>query len=219
MLSAFLHDSLSEQLSMSRPLTKQQQRVYDFVREKILERGYGPTVREIGDHMEIKSPNGVLCHLRALEQKGVITRKKHQSRAIELTEEVDREPAVEVPVAGILSRTRCHLAAPGSNKVDFAPLFHGDKKGAVRVQDDSLVDIQIQAGDVLIVAWQTEVRNGQLAIVSLTGPEGSLIQVLRQVHKIDGQYHLHGTNRAVPTTTVDRVEVVGVVQGVVRSFD
>ncbi len=53
-------------------LTDRQQAVYEFIREKILKRGYGPTVREIGEQMEIRSPNGVMCHLRALERKGMI---------------------------------------------------------------------------------------------------------------------------------------------------
>ena len=47
-------------------LTKRQREVYEFIREKIRGRGYGPTVREIGDHFGINSPNGVMCHLKAL---------------------------------------------------------------------------------------------------------------------------------------------------------
>ena len=50
-------------------LTLRQREVYDFISEKIHDRGYGPTVREIGDHFEIRSPNGVVCHLKALEKK------------------------------------------------------------------------------------------------------------------------------------------------------
>ena len=50
-------------------LTERQQHVYDFIRDKIVNRGYGPTVREIGENFEISSPNGVMCHLKALEKK------------------------------------------------------------------------------------------------------------------------------------------------------
>ena len=68
-------------------LTKRQQQIYDFLKDKIVNRGYGPTVREIGAHCGIRSPNGVMCHLKALEKKGVITRESHRSRAIQLTKE------------------------------------------------------------------------------------------------------------------------------------
>ena len=65
-------------------LTKRQKAVFVFIRDKIVNRGYGPTVREIGERFKISSPNGVMCHLRALEKKGLITREPNRSRAIQL---------------------------------------------------------------------------------------------------------------------------------------
>src|SRR6266481_1573274 len=56
-------------------LTERQREIYDFIRDKIEGRGYGPTVREIGLGFDIKSPNGVMCHLKALEKKGLIIRE------------------------------------------------------------------------------------------------------------------------------------------------
>lgn len=69
------------------PLTARQKQIYDFLKDKIINRGYGPTVREIGNHFKIRSPNGVMCHLKALERKGLITRESHMSRAIQLTDD------------------------------------------------------------------------------------------------------------------------------------
>jgi len=51
-------------------LTQRQREIFNYIREKIENRGYGPTVREIGHNFGIKSPNGVMCHLKALEKKG-----------------------------------------------------------------------------------------------------------------------------------------------------
>ena len=65
-------------------LTKRQREIYEFLRDKITNRGYGPTVREIGLHFDIRSPNGVMCHLKALERKGLISREQNMSRAIQL---------------------------------------------------------------------------------------------------------------------------------------
>src|SRR5262245_62231974 len=80
-------------------LTRRQKLVYEFIRDKIQNRGYGPTVREIGEHFDIRSPNGVMCHLRALERKGILTREPNMSRAIVLSE--DAGGAVDgLPLAG-----------------------------------------------------------------------------------------------------------------------
>ena len=55
-------------MSPMESLTKRQKAVFEFIREKITGRGYGPTVREIGEQFKISSPNGVMCHLKALEK-------------------------------------------------------------------------------------------------------------------------------------------------------
>ena len=79
-------------------LTKRQESVYRFIRDKIRTRGFGPTVREIGTQFKIKSPNGVVCHLKALEKKGLIKREPYISRSIQLA----AEPVVDtgLPLAG-----------------------------------------------------------------------------------------------------------------------
>src|SRR3982750_3691260 len=71
-------------------LTDRQREIHEFIRDKIESRGYGPTVREIGLGFEIRSPNGVMCHLKALEKKGLIERQGFSARAIPL---IDPPPA------------------------------------------------------------------------------------------------------------------------------
>ena len=58
-------------------LTRRQKLVYEFIRDKIVNRGYGPTVREIGERFSISSPNGVMCHLKALEKNLAAYEGKH----------------------------------------------------------------------------------------------------------------------------------------------
>src|SRR3974377_2129290 len=79
-------------------LTERQREIYDFIRQKIEGRGYGPTVREIGLAFGIKSPNGVMCHLKALEKKGLIKREGFSARAIMLVDH--RRPSVGLPLLG-----------------------------------------------------------------------------------------------------------------------
>src|SRR5215204_5620100 len=74
-------------------LTKRQEQTLDFIRHSIEDRGYPPTLREIGEHMGIRSTNGVNDHLRALERKGYLTREDMKSRALKLVEDQLETPA------------------------------------------------------------------------------------------------------------------------------
>lgn len=70
---------------MGKPvLAQRQDESFRFLKEKILNRGYGPTVRGIGTKFRIRSPNGVMYHLKALEKKGLIAREAHMARAIQV---------------------------------------------------------------------------------------------------------------------------------------
>src|SRR5512146_3165105 len=90
-------------------LTRRQEQTLEFIRRSIEQRGYPPTLREIGEYMGIRSTNGVNDHLRALERKGYLTREDMKSRALKLVEEALGGPAkvaandddlVEVQVLG-----------------------------------------------------------------------------------------------------------------------
>src|SRR5215469_12737105 len=82
-------------------LTERQREIYDFIREKIESRGYGPTVREIGQEFKIRSPNGVMCHLKALEHKGFIIRQGFSARAIQLVDH--HRPGTDLPLMGLVA--------------------------------------------------------------------------------------------------------------------
>src|SRR5476651_804464 len=102
-------------------LTERQKEIYHFIRQKIESRGYGPTVREIGLQFEIKSPNGVMCHLKALEKKGMISRESHMSRAIQLS--YPPQPMTELPFMGQLTVGETYPTANSDDRFDFSGLF------------------------------------------------------------------------------------------------
>lgn len=199
---------------MNRPLTKQQQAVYDFIRDKIVSRGYGPTVREIGEHMNIKSPNGVMCHLRALERKGMITRTANKSRAIELTEPISRLVGATLAVSGSIVGGTC---LPVSSD-DVAPVDIGaiaaDDRSIMKVLDESLLDASILIGDWLVIQRQNLATSGQLAIVRTHDQT-----CLRYWFVENGRIRLQPVSRHATATFVEHAEVLGVIVGVIRSFD
>src|SRR6059058_6044654 len=71
---------------MSEPLTERQEKILAFIKKTILEQGYPPTIREIGEHFGIRSTNGVNDHLKALERKGYLVRGELKSRALSVIE-------------------------------------------------------------------------------------------------------------------------------------
>jgi len=91
-------------------LTERQQEVVDVIAESIRVKGSPPTVREIGEAMNIKSSNGVMCHLHALERKGVIERDAFSSRGIRL---VDYVPELLGNCEGDDGRVHLHLPMDG----------------------------------------------------------------------------------------------------------
>src|SRR5438477_3183816 len=104
-------------------LTERQREIYEFIREKIESRGYGPTVREIGQGFRIKSPNGVMCHLKALEKKGLIIREGFSARAIQL---VDFRPrSSSLPFLGLVAAGAPTEAVHQNEELQFDEVFGG----------------------------------------------------------------------------------------------
>src|SRR5438270_6525693 len=102
-------------------LTQRQRDIYDFIRDKIETRGYGPTVREIGLAFEIRSPNGVMCHLKALEKKGLIKREGFSARAIMLVDH--KHYAATLPMLGQVAAGTPTQAVAQEDRLDFGELF------------------------------------------------------------------------------------------------
>ncbi len=148
-------------------LTDRQRAVYEFIRDKIRTRGYGPTVREIGEHFKIKSPNGVMCHLKALEKKELIIREPNMSRAIQLAAEPIEDRGLRL--AGRIAAGVLHEAIEQEDRVDFKEIFDPSNKDlfVLEVNGDSMIEDQIADGDYVVIRRQRTARKGQI-VVALT---------------------------------------------------
>lgn len=183
-------------------LTKRQAQTLDYIRQSIEERGYPPTLREIGEYMGIRSTNGVNDHLRALERKGYLRREDMKSRALRLvgenTESIpddsslmdlngsspqpsahnDNDNLLEVPVVGRVAAGLPILAEDNlidSVKVDRGLLRGGIGRGifGLRVQGDSMIEAGILSGDYIFVRQQPTAERGQI-VVALIGEEATV---------------------------------------------
>lgn len=194
-------------------LTERQQGIYNFLKDKILNRGYGPTVREIGAQFGIRSPNGVMCHLKALEKKGLITREPHMSRAIQL-----REPPSErtsLPLAGQINAGKPVLADELKEKVHFATLFNPETHFCMKVSGKSLADEQIDDGDYAIFSEQDKARNGDLVLTRVDDKNVTLNRYFKQKNRV----RLEPTNKRMKPSSPANFEVLGVLSGVVRDYN
>ena len=168
-------------------LTRRQQQVLDFIRESITDRGYPPTLREIGHHMGIKSTNGVNDHLRALERKGYLTREDMKSRALrprDMTPPVDsdhtssatHDDAIDVPILGRVAAGAPILADEHLLETVKmgASMFPGNGKVfGLRVSGESMIEAGIMNGDYVFVRRQSIANRGEI-IVALINDEATV---------------------------------------------
>src|SRR3954453_19447230 len=116
-------------------LTPRQREIYTFIRSKIQGRGYGPTVREIGVNFHIKSPNGVMCHLKALQKKGLIHREPNMSRAIQLLDDPATAPhPTGIKLLGrIAAGPMTEAIEQADEELEFTEWEGAEDKSALRV--------------------------------------------------------------------------------------
>jgi repressor LexA len=192
-------------------LTTRQRDVFDFVQDKIVNRGYGPTVREIGDHFNISSPNGVMCHLKALEKKGLITREPNMSRAIQITEDYKEDRGM--PLVGQIAAGNLTEAIEQAEHFSFEDWFPQRKNQfALRVKGDSMIEAQITDGDIVVCRRARTAHKGDIVIAITDDGEATLKYWFPEANRI----RLQPANSSMKPIYSRNVQVIGIVTGVVR---
>jgi repressor LexA len=195
-------------------LTPRQREIYNFIRSKIQGRGYGPTVREIGVNFMIKSPNGVMCHLKALQKKGLIHREPNMSRAIQLLEDPVNPNRMGLKLVGRIAAGQPIEAIEQHDELTFSDWMEPGDKFALRVAGDSMIDEHIADGDYVIIRRQEQARDGQIVAVRDEDGEATLKKFFRDRNRI----RLEPANKTMKPIFRDRVNVLGVLVGVVRKY-
>ena len=164
-------------------LTKRQAQTLGFIRKSIEERGYPPTLREIGEHMGIRSTNGVNDHLRALERKGYLRREDMKSRALKLVEDMASKPSppgsddlIDIQVLGRVAAGAPLLAEENiidTVRIDRMMVRGGHDVFGLRVQGDSMIEAGILNGDYIFVKKQSTAERGEI-VVALIGDEATV---------------------------------------------
>ncbi len=194
-------------------------RMLMFIAETIDSRGYPPSMREIGTKLGLSSPSTVQYHLRKLESEGKIHRDPSRSRAMVIDSQAPKFS--RVPLVASVGAGFSVLADREHGEPLAVPPFitSGDDNFALTVRGESMIDLGILDGDVVIVRPQSDANDGDVVVANLDDDIGTL-KVLR---KRDGRILLEARNSldasfAEPVDVTGQIKVVGKVVGLVRSI-
>lgn len=165
--------------------TQRQQRILDFIAETVRERGYPPTVREIGEAVGLTSSSSVHAQLANLERKGLLLKDPTKPRAMTLSE--PRANAITIPVVGRIAAGAPVLAAEHIEEHIAVPEGFADDRDhfALTVTGDSMIAAGIFDGDTVVVRSQDHARDGDIVAALLEGPAEDEATVKRLGHDGD----------------------------------
>ncbi|GGK12893.1 LexA repressor [Caldalkalibacillus thermarum] len=201
-------------------LSKRQKLILDFIKKEVREKGYPPSVREIGEAVGLASSSTVHGHLARLEQKGYIRRNPTKPRAIEiLDEDVRNQPetvsTTYVPVIGKVTAGQPITAV--ENIEEYFPLpdkFAADHNELFMliVHGDSMIEAGIYDGDYVIVRKQNHAKNGDIVVAMTEDDEATVKRFFKEKNVI----RLQPENSAMEPIILKDVTILGKVIGVFR---
>jgi repressor LexA len=146
-------------------LTDTQKRIFDFILKYIEQNGYPPAIRDIGDEFGIKSPNGVMCHLRALQKKGYIHRDEKNDerggRARAITIPGVTSGGFSLPLLGVIAAGKTIEAVEQDERLEMKDLFGQNNLYVLKVRGTSMIESQIADGDYVVIKKQETADNGR----------------------------------------------------------
>jgi repressor LexA len=206
-------------------LTRRQREIYDFVSSFVEEKGYSPSLEEIGAAFGLSSVATVHKHIEHLVEKGYLRKAWNRSRSVEPVEQPRSERAagasaeiVALPLLGQVAAGAPIEAIEVPETIDV-PRHLVPRSGesfVLRVRGDSMIEEQIRDGDYVILERRAEARNGE-TVVALIGKQDATLKIFER----------HGRNvRLIPANhtlapievAAEEVEIQGVVRGLLRAY-
>jgi repressor LexA len=201
-------------------LTTRQREILDFISATVHDRGYPPSVREIGDAVGLSSPSTVHSHLSSLANGGFIRKDPSKPRAIEVIAPdgvvpISRAATRDVPLVGHIAAGSPILAEEDIEEIYPLPteLVGQEPVFMLRIRGDSMMNVGIYDGDYVVVQKQQTARNGQVVAALIDGEEATI----KTFHRSDTAVTLTPENDAYePMIFSSGVEILGVVVAVLR---
>lgn len=207
---------------MGDSLTKKQQKVYEFIESYIEAKGFGPTVREIAEGLELSSPSTVHVHLKTLEQKGYIVRDNLKSRSIALTRPLGSAPtlgesgssqSLTLPLVGNVAAGEPILAEENIEETMTLPTeLVGDSASFIlKVHGESMIEAGINDGDFVVVKQTQVAHNGEIIVALID--DGATV---KRFFKERDHIRLQPENSSMEPIITRDCSIVGKVVAVMR---
>jgi repressor LexA len=209
---------------MSEALTPRQREILNVISQSMQDRGYPPSVREIGEAVGLNSPSTVHNHLNTLQKMGFLRRDPTKPRAIEVRFDTNSEVAMErrpsrhVPLIGDVAAGTGVLAQ--ENVEDLIPIptdFTGEGDlFMLRVRGDSMIEAGILDGDFVVARQQTVAENGDIVVAGIPGDEATI----KTFKKSGNNITLVPSNSSMKPMvfTSDEVQIYGILVTVMRKL-
>ncbi|MFZ0062048.1 MAG: transcriptional repressor LexA, partial [Pyrinomonadaceae bacterium] len=200
------------------PVTARQRQVLEFISRYQETHNQPPTIAEIGMQFKMSSSASVHSILIALEREGLIKRIPNVSRGIELIEQETTNDSYEIPLLGTVAAGQPIEAILTHDTVAVPRDMVGQGRTfALRVRGDSMIEENIQDGDTIIVSAQRTAQNGQMVVALIDGNYATVKKFYREPDFI----RLEPANpqfKPIFIKTPERIEIQGIVRGLVRRY-
>ncbi|UCZ51632.1 transcriptional repressor LexA [Bacillus shivajii] len=203
-------------------LSKRQQDILAFIKDKVKEKGYPPSVREIGEAVGLASSSTVHGHLSRLEKKGYIRRDPTKPRAIEVIgmedepSRVSESPSLYIPVIGKVTAGSPITAI--ENIEEYLPMpahLVGDENSFIlEIQGDSMIEAGIFDGDYVVVRQQQSANNGDIVVAMTEEDEATVKRFFKEKDHV----RLQPENATLEPIILRNVHILGKVVGVFRTI-
>ena len=202
-----------------RGITDRQKKVLEGIHHIQREKGYPPTVREIGERLGLRSSCTVQRHLEALERKGYINRSPTRARSIEILSAVDPTmvpvPMVPVPIVGTVAAGQPILAFENIEEVFPLPrdIVKDDQCFMLQVKGDSMIEAGIFDGDYVVVRQQPYADDGDI-VIAMLGDEATVKHLRHRRNRI----YLEPANASMQPIIATDVQIIGKVIMSIRRY-
>ncbi len=192
-----------------------QQKILDFIKAEIEDKGYPPSVREICAAVGLRSTSTVHAHLNHLEEQGLIRRDSTKPRALEVLDG-SHARGRSVPLVGRVTAGMPVLAVENIEDYLMLPqsMLGKDDLFCLRVSGESMIDIGILDGDIVVLRQQDTAENGEIVVAMTEDDEATLKRIFYE----DGRVRLQPENRTMAPIYADRVTVLGKLTALIRQF-
>ncbi len=202
-------------------LTDKQNKILQVIKQLIAKNGYPPTVREIGQKAKLNSPATIHFHLTKLEEKGYIKKNDNKNRTIELLVpneyKEDQKDIVNVPLLGkVTAGTPIEAIETPDEYMAIPASLIGNKKEVftLRVSGESMINVGIYDGDILIVERKNTAINGETVVAMNADNEVTV----KTFYKEKDHFRLQPENDTMEPIILKEVSILGKVIGLYRKL-